>query len=215
MKNQRKFFFTLGSMRFCCLSRMIQKIFCTFAINLKNISFPIATDFQRVNKATNKMNHPKSQPAKDVLDSVKNLPTNGTIAQDEEEGKLYLHLDDDWISNPLSVLKDYGYTRGPSNAHVLIADKDEDPELFGKNKWKVSQLIGKIVDFEVVSTQRVKIMSVDAQVAHLIFLELKSPELSKIRFELTGLSTAAFLNGNFAITVGINLNPSLNLIIDY
>ena len=52
------------------------------------------------------MKHPSSPSSKAVLDSVKDLPTNGTVAQDDENGMVYLNLDDDWIFHSLKVLRD-------------------------------------------------------------------------------------------------------------
>ena len=59
------------------------------------------------------MNHPKNPSSKEVLDSVKDLPTRGTVAQNQQNGMLYLNLNDDWIFHALSVLHDYGYIRPP------------------------------------------------------------------------------------------------------
>ena len=77
------------------------------------------------------MIHPKSPSAKEILDSVKDLPANGTLSQDTENGMFYLDLNDDWIFNALSVLKDYGYIRPPFfvfppfpvGAHIKIVTK--------------------------------------------------------------------------------------------
>ena len=53
------------------------------------------------------MIHPKTPKSPEVLEAVKNLTTSGTVAQDN--GMLYLDLDNDWIFNCLTVLKHFGY----------------------------------------------------------------------------------------------------------
>ena len=159
------------------------------------------------------MKHLKSPSAEDVLNSVKDLPTNGTLTQDRENGMLYLDLDNDWIFNALSVLHDYGYIRPPFfvfppfpvGAHIKIVTKREAEDYELKD---VSHLIGKTVDFEVVTAHvsypRIKKYGVEARYK----IRVKSPELSKIRKELTGLSTGPN-NGHFVILVGLR-NPDLN-----
>ena len=131
---------------------------------------------------------------------------------------LDLDLDDDWIFNALSVLHDYGYIRPPFfvyppfpvGAHIKIVTKREaeDYELFGEKGRDVSHLIGKSVDFEVVTAHvsypRIKKYGVEARYK----IRVKSPELSKIRKELTGLSTGPN-NGHFVILVGLRI-PALN-----
>merc|ERR1712048_428871 len=167
----------------------------------------------------NKMKHPKSPSAKAVLDTVKDLPTNGTLARDDKNGMVYLDLDNDWIFNAFTVLHDSGYIRPPFfcyppflvGAHVKIVTKREakDYELSGEKKGKyVRDLIGKTVDFEVVTAHvsypRIRKYGVEARYK----IRVKSPELSKIRKELTGLSSGPN-NGHFVILVGLR-NPELN-----
>ena len=163
------------------------------------------------------MNHPKTPSSKEVLDSVKDLPTSGTVAQNQQNGMLYLNLNDDWIFNALSVLHDYGYIRPPFfvyppfpvGAHIKIVTgrEAEDYELFRKGR-DVSHLIGKTVDFEIVTSHvsypRIKKYGIEARYK----IRVKSPELSRIRKELTGLSTGPN-NGHFVILVGLR-NPDLN-----
>ena len=164
------------------------------------------------------MNHPKNPKRKEVLDSVKDLPTNGTVALNHQNGSLYLNLNDDWIFNALSVLHDYGYIRPPFfvyppfpvGAHIEIVNgrEAEDYELFGEKGIEVSHLIGKTVDFKVVTAHmsypRIKKYGIEARYK----IRVKSPELSRIRKELTGLSTGPN-NGHFVILVGLR-NPDLN-----
>ena len=161
------------------------------------------------------MIHPKSPSAKEIIDSVKDLPTNGIVTQNQQNGMLLLDLNDDWIFNALSVLRDYGYIRPPFfvfppfpvGAHIKIVTnrEAEDHELKGRD---VSHLIGKTVDFEVVTAHvsypRIQKYGVEARYK----IRVKSPELSKIRKELTGLSTGPN-NGHFVILVGLR-NPALN-----
>ena len=165
------------------------------------------------------MKHPKSPSAKAVLDTVKDLPTNGTLARNDKNGMVYLDLDNDWIFNALTVLHDSGYIRPPFfcyppfpvGAHIKIVTKREaaDYELFEEKKGKyVRDLIGKTVDFEVVkahvSYPRIRKYGVEARYK----IRVKSAELSKIRKELTGLSSGPN-NGHFVILVGLR-NPELN-----
>ena len=160
----------------------------------------------------------KRPSSKAVLDSVKDLPTNGTVAQDDENGMVYLNLDDDWIFHSLKVLRDSGFIRPPFfsyppfpvGAHIKIVTQREagDYELFGEKKEKVREFLGKTVDFEVVkahvSYPRIKKYGVEAKYK----IRVKSSELSKIRKELTGLSTGPN-DGHFVILVGLR-NPELN-----
>ena len=164
------------------------------------------------------MIHPKSPSAKDVLDSLKDLPTSGTVAQSAENGLIYLDIDDDWVFNALTVLSGFGYIRPPFfvyppypvGAHIKIVTKREaeDYELFGEKGTDVSHLIGQTVDFEVVTAHvsypRIQKYGVEARYK----IRVKSPELSKIRKELTGLSRGP-KNGHFVILVGLR-NPDLN-----
>merc|ERR1712048_703544 len=160
-----------------------------------------------------KMIHQKSPSASAIIDAVSNLPTSGQIAQDTETGLLYLNIDDAWIFNPLDVLRDYGYMRPPFfryppvpvGAHIKIVTKREaeDYEL-----GDVSHLIGKTVDFEVVTAHvsypRIKKYGIEARYK----IRVTSPQLSEIRKELTGLRTGPN-NGHFVILVGVR-NPELN-----
>ena len=164
------------------------------------------------------MKHPKTPSSKEVLDAVKDLPTCGTLAQNQQNGMLYLDLNDDWIFNALTVLQDSGYIRPPFfiyppfpvGAHIKIVTKREaeDYELFGEKGRELSHLIGKTVDFEVVTAHvsypRIKKYGVEARYK----IRVKSPELSKIRKELTGLRSGPN-NGHVVILVGLRI-PALN-----
>ena len=57
--------------------------------------------------------HQKSPSGKYVIDAVSNLLTSGLLAQ--ENGMLYLDVDNNWIVYALDVLRDYGYIRPPSS----------------------------------------------------------------------------------------------------
>merc|ERR1712048_471276 len=160
-----------------------------------------------------KMIHQKSPSASAIIDTVGNLTRSGLIAQDTETGLLYLKIDDAWIFNPLDVLRDHGdirppffrYPPVPVGAHIKIVTKREaeDYEL-----GDVSHLIGKTVDFEIVSAHvsypRIKKYGIEARYK----IRIESSELSEIRKELTGLSRGPN-NGHFVILVGVR-NPELN-----
>ena len=193
-----------------------KKIFYSYNVltNLPSYKFV----FRNLTHQKKKMNHPDSPSAQEVLDSIKNLPTNGTVDQDAENGLLYLDLDDNWIFNALTVLRNYGYTRPPFfvyppfpvGAHIKIVTKREaeDYRLFGKKEEEVSHLIGTTVDFEVVkahmSYPRIKKYDIEARYK----IRVASPELSRIRKELTGLGTGPN-NEHFVILVGLKI-PYLN-----
>ena len=161
------------------------------------------------------MKHQKNPKSQQVENAVSTLPCQGVIEQDSENGMLYLDLDDDWIYNALEKggLKDCGYIRPPFfvyppypvGAHIKIVTKreSEDYEL-----GDVSHLIGKTVDFEIVSAHvsypRIKKYGIEARYK----IRIESPELSEIRKELTGLSSGPN-NGHFVILVG-ERNPELN-----
>ena len=95
-------------------------------------------------------------------------------------------MDNDWIFNALDVLRDYNYMRPPFfryppvpvGAHIKIVTKREaeDYEL-----GDVSHLIGKTVDFQVVSAHvsypRIKKYGIEARYK----IRIESPELSEIR----------------------------------
>ena len=166
------------------------------------------------------MKHPKTPSSKEVLDSVKDLQASGTVAQNHQNGMLYLDLNDDWVFNPLAVLQGSGYVRPPFfvyppfpvGAHIKIVTEREaeDYELFGEKVRDVSHLIGKTVSFKVikahVSYPRIKKYGIEARYK----IRVKSPELSRIRRELTGLSTGPReQGGHFVILVGLR-NPELN-----
>ena len=164
------------------------------------------------------MKHPKTPSSKEVLDSVKDLQASGTVAQNHQNGMLYLDLNDDWVFNPLAVLQGSGYVRPPFfvyppfpvGAHIKIVTKREaeDYELLGEKGRKVADLIGKTVNFEVVTAHvsypRIRKFGVEARYK----IRVKSQDLVKIRKELTGLSTGPN-NGHFVILVGLR-NPELN-----
>ena len=97
----------------------------------------------------------------DVMEAVKDLPTNGVLAQDGYSGMVYLDLEDDWVFKALEVLEDFGYISPPFfvfppvplGAHVKIISEREavDYELVGEREGKKEiPGLGKIVDFKVV-----------------------------------------------------------------
>ena len=160
------------------------------------------------------MFHPKSPKSQEVLDCLKDLKKEGTVAY--ENGMVICQLDNDWIFNSLAVLEPYGFIRPPFfvypprpiGAHIKIVTKAEaeDYELCEKD---VSHLIGKTVKFEVVrsyvSHPRKRSYGVEANYK----IRIESPKLSQIREELTGLSSGPN-SGHFVILVGLR-NPALNV----
>ena len=161
------------------------------------------------------MNHPQNPKAQDVLSAIDHLSTSGTLA--ENPNIVFLNLSDDWIFNALEVLKDFGYVRPPFfmfppvpvGAHIEIVTKEEAEkyEVFWKRDV-IDHLIGQTVDFEVVTAHvsypRIKKYGIEARYK----IRVRSPELSEIRKELTGLSSGPN-NGHFVIVVGVR-NPELN-----
>ena len=153
------------------------------------------------------MKHPKTPSSKEVLDSVKDLQASGTLAQNHQNGMLYLDLNDDWVFNPLAVLQGSGYVRPPFfvyppfpvGAHIKIVTEREaeDYELFGEKVRDVSHLIGKTVDFKV--KPNVSFQMIDGLGIERVEFRVKSPELRRIRKKLTGLSTGP-INGYFVIS---------------
>ena len=160
------------------------------------------------------MKHQKNPKSQQVESAVSTLPCQGVIEQDSENGMLFLNLDDNWIYNALEKggLKECGYIRPPFfvyppypiGAHIKIITKREaeDHDLFGRD---LSHLIGKTVDFEVVSAHvsypRIKKYGIEARYK----IRIESSELSEIRKELTGLSRGPN-NGHFVILVGLRMN---------
>ena len=161
------------------------------------------------------MNHPQNPKSKDVLNAIDHLSTSGTLA--ENQNMVFLNLSDDWIFNALEVLKDFGFVRPPFflyppvpvGAHIKIVTKEEAEkyEVFDKRDV-IDHLLGKTVNFEVVTAHvsypRIKKYGVEARYK----IRVRSPELSEIRQELTGLRTGPN-NGHFVILVGVR-NPELN-----
>ena len=142
----------------------------------------------------------------DVIEAVKDLPTSGVLAQDGYTGMVYLDLEDAWVFKALEVLEDFGYISPfspffllppvPLGAHVKIISEREavDYELVGEREGKIPGLLGKIVDFKVVDAEPITINEVTWYV-----IKVESPELNKIRKDLTGLPPPADLG--FCITV--------------
>ena len=158
----------------------------------------------------------KNPNNQEVLQAVKNLDTRGTLTEDKN-GMVYLNLDNDWIHKALTVLHDYGFVRPPFfvyppvplGAHIKIVTRAEAEkyEVF-RERDNIGHLLGKTVNFEVVTAHvsypRIKKYGIEARYK----IRVKSPELSEIRQELTGLRTGPN-NGHFVILVGVR-NPKLN-----
>ena len=109
------------------------------------------------------------------------------------------------------MLKDFGFVRPPFflyppvpvGAHIKIVTKEEAEkyEVFDKRDV-IDHLLGKTVNFEVVTAHvsypRIKKYGVEARYK----IRVRSPELSEIRQELTGLKTGPN-NRHFVIVVGV------------
>ena len=159
------------------------------------------------------MNHPQNPKSKDVLNAIDHLSTSGTLAENQDI--VFLSLSDDWIFDALEVLKDFGFVRPPFflyppvpvGAHIKIVTKEEAEkyEVFDKRDV-IDHLLGKTVNFEVVTAHVTGPRS--KKKGDEVKIRVRSPELSEIRQELTGLRTGPN-NGHFVILVGVR-NPELN-----
>ena len=154
------------------------------------------------------MAHPENPKAEDVLNQIRDLPRSGIVAQDST-GMIYLDIDDDYIFKALEVLRPFGYIRPaffvfpptPIGAHIKIVTKREaeDYEL-GAEKRDIPH-IGQRVDFELVkayvSYPRVRQYGVEARFK----IRVQSPELDRIRRDLTGLQSP--LGSGFFILLAV------------
>ena len=148
------------------------------------------------------MNHPKAPSLKEFLDSVKDLQTSGTLAQNPQNGMLYVDVNVDWVFNALALLQDscfIDYSSFSPDAYIKIvtAREAEDYGLFGEKVRDASHLIGKTVDFKV--KPNVSFQMIDGLGIERVEFRVKSPELRRIRKKLTGLSTGP-INGYFVIS---------------
>ena len=154
------------------------------------------------------MAHPENPKAEDVLNQIRDLPRSGIVAQDST-GMIYLDIDDDYIFKALEVLRPFGYIRPaffvfpptPIGAHIKIVTKREaeDYEL-GAEKRDIPH-IGQRVDFELVkayvSYPRIRQYGVEARFK----IRVQSPELDRIRRDLTGLQSP--LGSGFFILLAV------------
>ena len=154
------------------------------------------------------MDHPKNPKADEVMYQIGDLPRSGIVAQDST-GMIYLDIDDDYIFKALEVLRPFGYIRPaffvfpptPIGAHIKIVTKREaeDYEL-GAEKRDIPH-IGQRVDFELVkayvSYPRVRQYGVEARFK----IRVQSPELDRIRRDLTGLQSP--LGSGFFILLAV------------
>ena len=151
-----------------------------------------------------------SNPKPDqVLEKLKDLPTVGTLTQDNS-GMIYLNLDDNWVFKALDILRDFGYIRPPFfvypptpiGAHIKIITKREaeDYELFEESR-EIPHL-GEEFEFKVmkafVSYPRTNKFGLDTR--YKLKVEV-TPELLKIRRGLTGKTTPP--RNGFFIVVGV------------
>ena len=132
---------------------------------------------------------------KEVLRSVRDLPTSGYLSQ-SSTGAIYLEVDDGYIFKALEVLRPYGYTRPPppNGARIVIVHKREAED----NELQVGGLdieLGQKVDFKIV-----KAFPFYPRLRQHYNLKVKSPQLLRIRKHLTGRGKP---RGGFFITVGV------------
>ena len=155
----------------------------------------LQTNVHQTNNMGIKMSKTAQPNPADVIEAVKNLPTRGILRQDGYS--IYLDLQDDWIFKCMEVLEEFGYfvcrnhLRDSLGAFIMIS---LDYELVGEREGKIPGLLGKIVDFKVVDAEPITINEVTWYV-----IKVESPELNKIRKDLTGLPPPTDLG--FCITV--------------
>ena len=151
----------------------------------------------------------------DVLESVKDLPTSGILAQDDYSGMLYLDLDNSWIYKSMEVLEDYGYIKPPwrlvfsplpLGAHIRIVSEREavDHELISESKgMKKIPWLGKTMEFKVIDAfpyhPHIRYYGIDSR----YLIRVESDELDMTRMGLTGLPPTDI---GFCINVGIRMD---------
>ena len=139
-----------------------------------------------------------------VLKHLEDVPKMGIVDQ-TSTGMIYLDIDDDFIWKALEVLRPFGYARPgffvypppPVGAHIKIVTAEEamDRELLPHKTppspapGEHNYYLGERVDFEVERAYESQLKLRSGIVAMKIYkLKVNSPELEKIRRELTGLA---------------------------
>ena len=138
------------------------------------------------------MKNPKPEV---VLKHLEDVPKMGIVDQ-TSTGMIYLDIDDDFIKKALEVLRPFGYVYAgwydTVGAHIKIVTSEEvmlrklfvfaSPEPGEHNIY-----LGDRVDFEVEEAYESLLIQRSGIVAKYK-LKVNSPELEKIRRELTGLA---------------------------
>ena len=151
---------------------------------------------------------PNNPEAEDVMNQIGDLPRTGVVAQDST-GMIYLDIDDDFIFKALEVLRPFGYIRpaffvfppAPIGAHIKIVTKREAEDYEVRAEMRDIPHIGQRVNFQLVkayvSYPRVRQYGVEARYK----IRVESPELDRIRKELTGLQSP--LGSGFFILLAV------------
>ena len=168
--------------------------------------------------ASNKLSEMGQPNPSDVMEAVKDLPTTGILAQDENSGMVYLKLQDEWVLKALEVLKDYGYifppwrlalSLIPLGAHIRVVNEKEavDLKLVSQREGKkeIPQL-GKTVDFKVLDAGPFYPRRRDYGIESRYDIRVESVELEKIRMDLTRLPPT---DHGFCINVGVRMEDKL------
>ena len=146
------------------------------------------------------MKNPKPEV---VLKHLEDVPKMGIVDQ-TSTGMIYLDIDDDFIWKALEVLRPFGYARPgffvypppPVGAHIKIVTAEEamDRELLphktppSPEPGEHNLYLGEPVDFEVERAYKSQPKLRRYGIVAKYKLKVVSPELEKIRRELTGLA---------------------------
>jgi len=146
------------------------------------------------------MKNPKPEV---VLKHLEDVPKMGIVDQ-TSTGMIYLDIDDDFIWKALEVLRPFGYARPgfftypppPVGAHIKIVTAEEamDRELLphktppSPEPGEHNLYLGEKVDFEVERAYKSQPKLRRYGIVAKYKLKVNSPELEKIRRELTGLA---------------------------
>ena len=137
-----------------------------------------------------------------VIKHLEDVQKTGIVDQ-TSTGMIYLDIDDDFIFKALEVLRPFGYIRPgfftypppPVGAHIKIVTAEEamDRELLphktppSPEPGEHNLYLGEPVDFEVERAYKSQPKLRRYGIVAKYKLKVNSPELEKIRRELTGL----------------------------
>ena len=163
-----------------------------------------------------KMFHPENPRQSVILNHLKDLPQSGILSQ-ATDGTIYLDIADDWIFKSLEVLTKFGYKRpeffvfppAPIGSHIKVITRREaeDHELVGGHFVPDIPEIGQEFQFEVVSAYPSYPRTSSYGVESRYKLKIESPELERIRRDLTGLAKPP---AGFFICVGVRFEVEEN-----